>query len=97
VKTWCGAPTIHGELLKLGIEMGDTSVSKHMARQRKPPSKTWRRFLDNHIKQLVSVDFFTVRTIRFQVLYVFLFLAHARLRIVHFNVTAPPTAERTAQ
>lgn len=88
-----GAPTIHGELLKLGIEMGDTSVSKHMARQQKPPSKTWRRSLDTHIKQLVSVDFFTVRAIRFQVLYAFLVLAHARRRIVHFNVIAHPTAE----
>src|SRR5258708_26377599 len=92
-----GAPRIHGELLKLGIEIGETSVSKYMVRPRKPPTQTWRTFLENHISQLVYVDFFTVPTIRFQVLYVFLVLAHDRRRIVHFNVTAHPTAEWTAQ
>jgi transposase InsO family protein len=92
-----GAPRIHGELLKLGIDIGETSVGKYMVRHRRPPSQTWRTFLDNHIKQLVSVDFFTVPTIRFQILYVFLVLAHDRRRIVHFNVTAHPTAEWTAQ
>ena len=92
-----GAPHIHGELLKLGIEISETSVAKYMARQRKPPSQTWRTFLDNHVQNLVSVDFFTVPTIRFQVLYVFLVLAHHRRRVVHFNVTAHPTAEWTAQ
>src|SRR5471032_1080461 len=92
-----GAPRIHGELLKLGIEIGETSVSKYMVRPRKSPSQTWRTFLDNHLQQLVSVDFFTVSTIRFQVLYVFLVLAHERRRILHFNVTAHPTAEWTAQ
>jgi putative transposase len=67
-----GAPRIHGELLKLGIDIGESSVSKYMVRCRKPPSQTWRIFLENHAKQLVSIDFFTVPTIRFQVLYVFL-------------------------
>src|SRR4051812_29949542 len=92
-----GAPRIHGELLKLGINIGETSVSKYLVRNRKPPSQTWRTFLDNHVKSLVSVDFFTVPTIRFQVLYVFLVLAHERRRIVHFAVTPHPTAEWTAQ
>ena len=92
-----GAPRIHGELLKLGIDIGETSVGKYMVRHRKPPPQTWRTFLENHIRQLVSVDFFTVPTIRFQVLYVFLVLAHERRRILHFNVTAHPTAEWTAQ
>ena len=92
-----GAPRIHGELLKLGITIGETSVSKYMVRQRKPPSQTWRTFLDNQIQQLVSVDFFTVPTVRFQVLYVFLVLAHERRRILHFHVTAHPTADWTAQ
>jgi putative transposase len=92
-----GAPLVHGELLKLGIEISETSVGKYMVRHRKPPSQTWRTFLDNHVKNLVSVDFFTVPTIRFQVLYVFLVLAHDRRRVVHFNVTAHPTAEWTAQ
>jgi putative transposase len=86
-----GAPRIHGELLKLGIDIGESSVSKYMLRFRKPPSKTWRTFLENHAQQLVSIDFFTVPTIRFQVLYVFLVLAHDRRRILHFNVTAHPT------
>jgi transposase InsO family protein len=92
-----GAPHIHGELLELGIHIGETSVSKYMVRWRKPPSQPWRTFLDNHLKTLVSVDFFTVPTIRFQILYVFLVLAHERRRIVHFGVTAHPTAEWTAQ
>jgi hypothetical protein len=92
-----GAPRIHGELLKLGIDIGETSVSKYMARSRKPPSQTWRTFLQNHVKTLVSVDFFTVPTIRFQVLYVFLVLAHDRRRILHCAVTPHPTAEWTAQ
>src|ERR1700733_1213554 len=92
-----GGPRINGELLKLGIEVGETSVGKYMIRHRKPPTQTWRTFLENHIHQLVSVDFFTVPTIRFQVLYVFLVLAHERRRILHFNVTAHPTAEWTAQ
>ena len=92
-----GAPRIHGELLRLGIGIGETSVGKYMARPRNSPSQTWRTFLDNHVKTMVSVDFFTVPTIRFQVLYVFLVLAQDRRRIIHFNVTAHPTAKWTAQ
>jgi putative transposase len=85
-----GAPRIHGELLKLGINVGESGVSKYMVRSRKPPSQTWRTFLEIH-------DFFTVPTVRFQVLYVFLVLAHDRRRILHFSVTAHPTAKRTGQ
>ena len=92
-----GAPRIHGELLKLGIEIGETSVSKYLVRTRKPPSQTWRTFLENHLQSLVSVDFFTVPSIRFQILYVFLVLAHDRRRILHFAVTGHPTAEWIAQ
>ncbi len=91
------APRIHGEMLKLGIDIGQTSVGKYMVRLRQPPSQTWRTYLDNHVKSLISVDFFTVPTIGFQVLYVFLVLAHDRRRILHFNVTAHPTAEWTGQ
>jgi putative transposase len=91
-----GAPRIHGELLKLGIEIGETSVSKYLVRSPRPPSQTWRTFLENHLQNLVSVDFFAVPTVRFQTLYVFLVLAHERRRIVHFAVTAHPTAEWTA-
>jgi len=92
-----GAPRLHGELLKLGINIAESSVSKYMVRRNKPPSQNWRTFLENHAQQLVSIDFFTVATIRFQVLYVSLVLAHDRRRILHFNVTAHPTAEWTGQ
>jgi transposase InsO family protein len=92
-----GRPRIHGELLKLGIDIGESGVSKYTVRCRKPPSQTWRTFLENHAKQRVSIDFFTVPAIHFQVLYVFLVLAHDRRRILHFNVTAHPTAEWTGQ
>ena len=92
-----GAPRIHGELLKLGIEITEPTVAKYMVRSRKPPSQSWRTFLNNHVKSMVSVDFFVVPTVRFQILYVFLVLAHDRRRIVHIGVTAHPTAEWTAQ
>ena len=93
--TW-GAPRIHGELLKLGIDVSQTTVSKYMVRRRKPPSQTWRTFLDNHVSQLASMDFFVVPTVRFRLLYVFLVLAHDRRRVLDFNVTAHPTAEWAA-
>jgi putative transposase len=83
-------------LRTLGVNIGETSVSKYLVRTRKPPSQTWRTFPENHVKTLVSIDFFTVPTVRFQILYVFLVLAHERRRIVHFAVTAHPTAEWTA-
>ncbi len=67
-----------------------------MARRAKPPSPTWRAFLNNHFKQLVSTDFFVVPTVNFRVLYVFVVLAHHRRRLLHFNVTANPTSEWTA-
>jgi putative transposase len=91
-----GAPRLHGELLKLGIDVSQATVAKYMVKHRKPPSQTWRTFLENHVKQLVSVDFFVVPTLSFRILYVFLVLAHDRRRIVHFNVTEHPTAEWTA-
>lgn len=92
-----GAPRIHGELLKLGIEITEPTVAKYMLRRSKPPSQSWRTFLDHHVKSMVSVDFFTVPTLRFQVLYVFLVLAHDGRRILQFGVTAHPTAEWTVQ
>ena len=92
-----GAPRIHGELQKLGIEISQATVSKYVVRHRKPPSQTWRTFLDNHIRSLVSVDFFTVATVLFKVLFVFVVLAHDRRRVVHVNVTDTPTAEWSAQ
>lgn len=92
-----GAPRIHGELLKLGIKVSQATVSKYMTRHRKPPSQTWRTFLKNHAKDIVSVDFFTVPTATFRVLYVFLVLSNDRRRIVHFNVTESPTAVWTGR
>ncbi len=92
-----GAPRIHGELLKLGIEISETTVAKYMPRSRRPPSQSWRAFLDNHLKDLVSIDFFTVPSATFHVLFVLIVLSHDRRRILHFNVTEHPTAEWTAQ
>jgi len=92
-----GAPRIHGELLKLGIQVSQATVAKYMVQQRKPPSQTWRTFLHNHVKDLVAADFFVVPTLSFRVLYVFVALAHHRRRVLHFNVTAHPTAGWTAQ
>ena len=92
-----GALRIHGELLKLGIEISQAAVSKYMVRHREPPSPSWRAFLNNHVKDLVSIDFFTVPTVTFNVLFVFVIFAHDRRRIVHFNVTESPGAKWTAQ
>ncbi|MDQ3686436.1 MAG: integrase core domain-containing protein, partial [Acidobacteriota bacterium] len=92
-----GAPRIHGELLKLGFDISERTVSRLMPKRSQPPSQTWRTFLDNHIKELVSIDFFTVPTATFRVLFVLIVLSHDRRRVVHFNVTEGPTAEWTAQ
>lgn len=88
-----GTPRIHGELLKFGIETSETTVGKNIVRHRKPPSQTWRTFLENHVRDLVSIDFFVAPTIRFQMLLAFLVLAHDRRRIANFNVTAHPAAQ----
>ena len=92
-----GAPRIHGELQKLGLEISQAMVSKYLVRRRTPPSQTWRTFLDNHLRSLVSVDFFTVPTVMFKVLFVFVVLAHDRRRVLHVNVTDTPTAQWSAQ
>ena len=92
-----GAPRIHGELLKLGIAISQASVAKYMARHRRPPPQSWRTFLANHLGDLVSVDFFTVPTATFRVLFVFVVLSHKRRQVLHFNVTEHPTAEWTAR
>ena len=93
-----GAPRIHGELQKLGIVIGQTTVAKYLPkRDRPPPSPSWRSFLNNHVNDLVSIDFFTVPTATFRVLYGFVVLAHARRRILYFNVTASPSAAWTAR
>ena len=83
--------------MKLGIEVSERTVSRLIPRRRKPPSQTWRAFLDNHLQDLLAIDFFTVPTATFQVLFVLVVLAHHRRRVVHFNVTEHPTAAWTAQ
>ena len=92
-----GAPRIHGELLKLGVDVSEATVSKYMIKRRGPPSQTWRTFLDNHAKELIALDFFTVPTATFKVLFVLVVLRHDRRRILHFNVTEHPTAGWTAR
>lgn len=92
-----GAPRIHGELLKLGIEVSQTTVAKYVIRERKPPSQSWRTFLENHAKDIIATDFFTVPTATFRVLFVLVVLSHDRREILHTNVTASPTAEWTAR
>jgi putative transposase len=92
-----GAPRVHGELLKLGLTVSQATVSKYMLRPRRPPSQAWRTFLKNHAKDLIALDFFTVPTATFRVLFVLVVLSHARRRLMHFNVTEHPTAEWTAR
>jgi putative transposase len=92
-----GAPRIHGELQKLGIDVAERTVSRLLPKRRSPSSQTWRTFLTNHVRDLVSIDFFTVPSARLRVLFVFVVLAHDRRRVLHFNVTEHPTAAWTAQ
>ncbi len=92
-----GSPRIRSELRKLGIDVAKATVEKYRVRPRKPPSPAWRAFLANHTKELVSLDFFTVSTVRFNVLFVLIILAHDRRRVVHFHITEHPTARWTAQ
>jgi transposase InsO family protein len=88
-----GAPRIHGELLKLGIGVGQTSVAKYMARRRRPPSQGWKTFLRNHADGIAAMDLFVVPTISFRLLYGLLIMGHGRRQILWFGVTAHPTAE----
>jgi len=88
-----GAPRIHGELLKLGIDIGQTSVAKYMARRRGPPSQGWKTFLNNHADGIAAMDLFVVPTISFRLLYGLLIMAHGRRQILWFGVTSHPTAE----
>ena len=93
----CGAPRIHGELLKLGTDVSQATAARYMVHTRRPRSQTWRAFLNNHVTQLVSTDFFLVPTVTFRVLFVFVVLANYRRRVIHFNVTAHPSSEWTAR
>ena len=92
-----GAPRICSELLLLGHDVAERTVAKYMVHDRQPPSQTWRTFLHNHVPDIAACDFFTVPTVTFRVLYVFLVIRHDRRQIVHVNVTTNPYAAWTAQ
>jgi putative transposase len=92
-----GAPRIHGELLKLGVQVSQATVTKYLGRPVTPPSQAWRTFVANHVKQIVAADFFVVPTATCRLLFVLVLLAHDRRRIVHLAVTSHPTAAWTAQ
>jgi phage terminase large subunit-like protein len=94
--TW-GAPHIQSELRLLGYHVAQATVAKYMPKVRQPPSQTWRMFLDNHVADIAAIDFFTVPTLTFRVLYGFLALRHDQRQVVHFNATEHPTAQWTAQ
>jgi transposase InsO family protein len=90
-----GAPRIHGELQKLGFVVSERTVARYLRRvqHRDDPGKRWLAFLHNHREVIVALDFFTVPTVTFQLLYCFFVIEHARRKILHFNVTRHPTAE----
>src|ERR1700682_798100 len=87
-----GAPRIHGELLKLGIEVSQATVAKYMVRRQGTPSQNWRSFLRNHAEGIAAIDMFVVACASFRLLYVMIILAHDRRKIVRFDVTLHPTA-----
>jgi putative transposase len=91
-----GAPRIHGEMLKLGYNVCESTIAKYIVRRSRPPSQTWQTFIRNHMAEIVAIDFFTVPTATFRTLYIFLVLSLDRRRIIHFNVTANPTADWTS-
>jgi len=92
-----GAPRIHGELLKLGIEVAQSTVAKYIVRRRGPPSQSWRTFLRNHADGIAAVDLFVVPTIGFKLLYCLIVLDHGRRKLIRYAVTAHPTAEWIAR
>src|SRR5438876_1263690 len=92
-----GAPRIHGELLKLGFEIAESTVSKYMIRRRGPPSQTWRTFLRNHAEAIAAIDLFVVPTLTFERLFAFLVLGHGRRQLLWFEVPRHPTAEWLAR
>ena len=92
-----GAPRIHGELLKLGIDVGQTSIAKYMVKHRRPPSQGWRTFLRNHASGTVAMDLFVVPTLSFRLLYGLLIMQHDRRRMLSLGVTQHPTSEWIAR
>ena len=92
-----GAPRIHGELLKLGLDVGQTTVAKYMPRHRRPPSQGWKTFLRNHADGIASIDLVIVPTITFRLLYGLVILRHGRRQLLSIGVTDHPTAEWIAR
>ncbi len=92
-----GAPRIHGELLKVGLEVAQSTVAKYMVKGRRPPSQSWKTFLRNHAAGIASIDFFVVPTAAFKLLFGLVILRHDRRRLVHVAVTANPTSEWMAR
>src|SRR6266446_320483 len=92
-----GAPRIHGELLKLGLEVAQSSVAKYMVKRRGPPSQEWRTFLCNHAPDIAAMDLFVVPTIGFSLLYAFVIVRLDRRDLVWINVTTNPTADWIAR
>jgi hypothetical protein len=92
-----GAPRIHGELLKLGFEVAESTVSKYMIRRRGPQSQSWRTFLRNHAEAIAAIDLCVVPTLTFECLFAFLVVGHGRRQLLWFAVTRRPTAEWLAQ
>jgi hypothetical protein len=88
-----GAPRLHGELLKLGIEIAQSTVAKYMVRRRGPPSQSWKTFLRNHSPHIAAIDMFVVPTIGFGLLYGLAIIKLHRRHLVWINATANPTAE----
>jgi hypothetical protein len=92
-----GSPRIHGELLKLGFDLAQSTVAKYMVRRRGPPSQGWKTSLRNHAPDLGAIDLFVVPTIGFKLLYALVIVTHHRRQLVWINVTSNPTAEWIAQ
>ena len=92
-----GAPRIHGELLMLGFEVAQSTVSKYMVRGRKPPSQSWRTFLRNHAEAIAAIDMCVVPTLTYERLFAFLVLGHGRRQLLWIEVTRHPTAEWLAR
>jgi hypothetical protein len=92
-----GAPRIHGELLKLGFEIAESTVSTYMIRRRTPPSQHWRTFLRNHADAIAAIDLCVVPTVTFDLLFAFVVLGHGRRQLLWFAVTRHPTAEWLGQ
>ena len=92
-----GAPRIHGELLKLGFEVAQSSVAKYMVKRAGPPSQGWRTFLHNHAPNIAAMDLFVVPTIGFDLLYAFIIIRLDRRDLAWINVTTNPTAEWIAR